>query len=117
MLSGKLIKESAMAHMTRVFIAVSIALMMTCTSMLAQTREASESLSVRSDPKKDSRIIAVIRKGTTIDDNDCKDGWCKIMIGKQTGYVLQGLLKECDDCMPAVPTYHPIPKKDSTSKK
>jgi SH3-like domain-containing protein len=107
MLSGKLIKESAMvAHMTRVFIAVSIALMMTCASMLAETREASESLSVRSDPKKDSRIIAVIRKGTTVDDNDCKDGWCKIKIGKQTGYVLQGLLEECYNCMPPIPILH-----------
>jgi SH3-like domain-containing protein len=107
MLSGKLIKESAMiAHLTRVFIAVSIALMMTCASTLGATREASESLSVRSDPKKDSRIIAVIRKGTEVDDNDCKDGWCKIKIGKQTGYVLQGLLKDCDDCMPEIPIKH-----------
>jgi SH3-like domain-containing protein len=106
MLSGKLSKGAAMvAYVTRVFLIVSISFVMTYAASLAQDNalEASARLAVRSNPSVDSRIISVIRKGTGVLYRDCKDGWCKVNVGKQTGYVLQGLLKECDNCMPVMP--------------
>jgi uncharacterized protein YraI len=71
-------------------------------------------LNLRSGPGPAFAILAVLPPGTRLDVQKCTDDWCRVSVGRQTGYTSRTLLKLGSESYAAAPPVAPpVPKPTS----
>ena len=62
--------------------------------MLSETRTAlvTRDTELKRDPESDSRAKARLKAGVITELSGCEDGWCKVKVGRESGWLLQSEL-------------------------
>ena len=96
MLHGKMMKFTVTAAMSATVL---------YTSVFAVNVVSTTDVNVREQPRTDSPVITVMKKGTSTEKLGQSNGWVEIKVNGKTGYIYQKYLQEVAD--PATPTKSP----------
>ena len=65
------------------------------------------SAKLRSGPGTGHRVVATLPRGSAVELNGCRDGWCEVAARGRRGYVSQGLLAMGNVPLPVAAPVHP----------